>query len=92
MENFTNGRTIGKLLTGTTVVTDYGSKPSTGAFMLRTLSRFMPFEAFSFFSANGKWHDTWTDTVVVKKKAFENDLQTLQNEIDIENLGKNDIV
>jgi uncharacterized RDD family membrane protein YckC len=33
----------------------------------RTLSRFAPFEAFSFLGDEDGWHDRWTDTTVVKE-------------------------
>jgi len=89
MEKFVQGRTVGKLVTGTKVVTDAGDEPSTGDLLRRSLSRLIPFEPLSFFSKDGKWHDNWTDTVVVNKKAFENDMQTAQNEIDIEKIGTN---
>ncbi|MCJ7503967.1 MAG: RDD family protein [Acidobacteriia bacterium] len=63
------GRTLGKFITGTKVVTREGEKPSAGTIALRTLSRFVPFEALSGFwisDTKGCWHDDWTDTVVVK--------------------------
>ena len=46
MEN-TAGRTIGKLITGTKVVTQDGDKPTTKQIALRSLSRIVPFEPFS---------------------------------------------
>lgn len=61
----TTGKTIGKFITKTKVVNydDYG-KPSTGTIFKRTLCRFIPFEAFSFFGSGG-WHDTISGTMVV---------------------------
>lgn len=62
------GTTIGKLITGTKVVTRDGKTPSTKTIFLRTLSRLVPFEAFSFLGEDSRgWHDEWTDTWVVKK-------------------------
>lgn len=63
MEGLT-GRTIGKLITGTKVVKDTGEPITIKDALLRTLSRFVPFEAFSGFGV--PWHDSWTHTTVVK--------------------------
>lgn len=61
------GRTIGKWLTGTMAVQTNGAMLSFKKALLRTLCRFIPFEAFS--ALGGKpWHDTITDTVVVNKR------------------------
>jgi uncharacterized RDD family membrane protein YckC len=61
------GFTIGKLITRTRVVDESGRKPRLGQILGRTLSRFVPFEPFSFFndSASG-WHDRWSGTRVVR--------------------------
>lgn len=62
-----SGRTIGKLITGTKVVSEEGRIPSFSAVMKRTLSRFIPFEAFSFLGKDPRgWHDTLSKTYVVK--------------------------
>jgi uncharacterized RDD family membrane protein YckC len=60
------GATPAKLLTETRVVTQDGNKAPAGTIVLRTLSRFIPFEPFSFFGAGG-WHDTITKTEVVRE-------------------------
>lgn len=61
------GRTIGKLITGTKVVSEDGHRPSFSAVLKRTLSRFIPFEAFSFFGKDARgWHDTLSKTYVVR--------------------------
>lgn len=39
---------------------------SFGTTLLRTISRYVPFEAFSCFGERG-WHDTWSKTYVVKR-------------------------
>src|SRR6185436_13626318 len=44
------GATPGKMITKTRVVRLDGGKPSFGQIVGRTLSRFVPFEPFSFFS------------------------------------------
>ncbi|MBW2455472.1 MAG: RDD family protein [Deltaproteobacteria bacterium] len=59
------GRTVGKLLTGTEVVTTDGSPPTFGAVFLRTLVRYVPFEPFSFLGTENGWHDRWSHTRVV---------------------------
>jgi uncharacterized RDD family membrane protein YckC len=62
------GRTLGKLITGTRVVNKFGKTPDTKTILLRTLSRMVPFEAFSFLGSDPRgWHDRWTDTYVVMK-------------------------
>jgi len=63
------GRTLGKLVTGTMVVNEAGGKPSFGQVLGRTLCRFIPFEAFSFFAADARgWHDKIPRTYVVKTR------------------------
>ena len=60
------GRSIGKLITKTKVVDLNGNKPSFGAIFKRTLSRFIPFEAFSYLGSDAVgWHDQISDTRVV---------------------------
>ena len=64
-ETFANGRTIGKLITGTRAVKEDGSPIKFSDAFKRALSRITPFEAFSGF-AERPWHDSWTKTTVVK--------------------------
>ncbi|HEX5049047.1 MAG TPA: RDD family protein [Gammaproteobacteria bacterium] len=60
------GRTLGKLVTGTRVVTEDGEEPTFLQILGRTLARFIPFEAFSFFGREGRgWHDRMSHTRVV---------------------------
>lgn len=62
------GFTFGKLITGTRVVDKHGKIPGTRSIALRSVSRLVPFEAFSFLGTVPRgWHDTWTDTWVVRK-------------------------
>lgn len=61
------GRTPGKFILGTIVVTDEGKQPSLMTIVKRTLCRFIPFEAFSFLGERG-WHDSITDTMVVRTR------------------------
>lgn len=58
------GRTPGKFLLGTVVVTESGDRPTFGQVMGRTAMRCVPFEPFSFFGKLG-WHDSVTKTRVV---------------------------
>ncbi|MBS1510648.1 MAG: RDD family protein [Bacteroidetes bacterium] len=59
--------TAGKCATGTTIVNENGQRPNFGQVMIRTFSRFIPFEAFSFFAAGARgWHDTFSKTYVVE--------------------------
>jgi len=56
------GQTFGKLVTQTHVAY---SDHRLGTIFIRTLCRFIPFEAFSFFGKKG-WHDSISRTEVVK--------------------------
>jgi len=57
-------KTLGKLITRTKVVMIDGSKPDFKHILGRTVSRFIPFEAFSFLGQLG-WHDKLSNTRVV---------------------------
>ena len=57
-------RTPGKLVFGTVVVTETGTKPSIKQVVGRTLCRFIPFEALSCLGGRG-WHDSIPKTHVV---------------------------
>lgn len=68
------GRSFGKLVTGTKVVTLSGAPLTIRSAMLRSLIRMVPFETLSFFGSFGNgvglgWHDKWTDTRVVDLRA-----------------------
>jgi uncharacterized RDD family membrane protein YckC len=66
LEGATKGLTLGKLVTGTIVVKEDGSPITFKEAFLRSLCRLVPFEPFSAF---GKpWHDSWTNTLVVKRR------------------------
>lgn len=71
MEHYT-GRTIGKYITGTKVISIDGAKPDTTQILYRTLSRVVPFDGLSFAFAENGWHDNWSDTRVVKIKDYHN--------------------
>jgi uncharacterized RDD family membrane protein YckC len=64
-----SGRTIGKLITGTRVVDKNGKTPGIKTILLRSLTRIVPFNAFSFLGTVPRgWHDRWTDTYVIEVK------------------------
>lgn len=64
------GRTIGKFITGTKVVLIDGNDPEFNAYLIRSVSRLVPFEQFSFFGEIG-WHDAWSKTRVVNVREFQ---------------------
>ena len=66
MEKSTNGRTIGKFLTGTRAIRGDGKELTMKDAALRTLCRFVPFEPLSGFGT--PWHDSWTKTTVVNAR------------------------
>ncbi len=60
------GRTIAKYITKTKVVDSNGETPDLGTIFIRTLCRFIPFEAFSFLGSDASgWHDKLSKTKVV---------------------------
>jgi uncharacterized RDD family membrane protein YckC len=63
------GTTVGKLMTKTVVVDEYGEKPTANAILIRSLCRLIPFEVFSFFGTPCVgWHDSLSKTYVVNKE------------------------
>lgn len=66
-EVISGGRSLGKLITGTKVVTSDGYKPEFSVLITRNLSRAVPFDNLSFLGGGTGWHDKWSDTTVVKK-------------------------
>ena len=62
-----SGRTIGKFITRTKVVTETGEEPEFSHILKRTFCRFIPFESFSFLdSKRTGWHDRFSNTQVVE--------------------------
>lgn len=86
-EYFSNGRSLGKLVTGTRAVSIDGEDASTSQIFYRTLCRLIPFNAFSFLGENG-WHDTLSDTRVIDIKKYLADRQIKE---EIENIGAKEI-
>lgn len=66
MEGLTQGRTIGKLITGTVAIRLDGQPLTWKDVFGRSYARVVPFEAWSGFSV--PWHDKWTETTVVNKR------------------------
>jgi uncharacterized RDD family membrane protein YckC len=67
---FLFGASPGKAICGYTVINEHAAKPSFGHIALRSIIRFIPFEAFSCFGERA-WHDKWSKTYVVKRKERE---------------------
>ena len=71
----TTGRTLGKLITGTLVVSADGGNPTLNQVLGRSLCRFIPFEPLSFFGGKSShypvgWHDRIPGTRVVVAESF----------------------
>jgi uncharacterized RDD family membrane protein YckC len=74
------GRTFGKLVTGTKVVSVDGMELSVSQSLVRTAARFIIFEPFTFLGRSSSgWHDKWSNTIVVKKD-FEKSQDNLLDE------------
>jgi len=70
-------RTIGKFITGTVVVNEFGEKPSHENILIRSLCRLIPFNPLSVLMFGGRgWHDSISKTYVVDKKALEEEKRT----------------
>ena len=86
IEYLTKGRSIGKFITKTKVVSIDGTAPTQNDFLIRNISRLVPFEAVSFLIGDDGWHDSWSNTRVVNWEKYNID-NTLNKELD--ELGKN---
>jgi uncharacterized RDD family membrane protein YckC len=76
-------RTIAQLITKTVVVNRDGTKPEIKMLVIRSLCRFIPFEPFSFLGTNPRgWHDTFSDTYVVKKKKLAKNVRVFNDQED----------
>lgn len=70
IEALFNGKTLGKLLTGTRAVNLDGSSISVSTAFKRGFSRALPFCGFSALgSPCNPWQDSWTDTMVIDEKS-----------------------
>jgi uncharacterized RDD family membrane protein YckC len=61
------GYTLGKLITGSRAIREDGKELTFKNALLRSLSRMVPFEPFSALGGT-PWHDSWTNTRVVKSR------------------------
>jgi uncharacterized RDD family membrane protein YckC len=64
LEKLLRGKTVGKFITGTKAIRTDGDELTFKDALLRSLCRVVPFEVFSGFGV--LWHDSWTNTMVVK--------------------------
>ena len=68
-EAMSNGRSIGKLITGTRAVNPDGSDITFQKAFIRNIIRAIPFNAFSALgNPCAPWHDIWSDTIVIEEK------------------------
>jgi uncharacterized RDD family membrane protein YckC len=71
VEGIFKGRSLGKLITGTRAVNEDGTRIGVKQALLRSLSRLVPFEAFSALgNPSFPWHDSWTHTMVVNERSI----------------------
>ena len=62
-------QTPGKMVTNSVVTNSDGSAPSVKTVILRTATRYIPFEGLSCFGTPSYgWHDKWTKTYVIRKE------------------------
>jgi uncharacterized RDD family membrane protein YckC len=79
-------RTIAQLITKTIVVNKKGIKPDIKMLVIRSLCRFIPFEPFSFLGTNTRgWHDTLSETYVVKKKKLAKNVKLFDDQEEFAN-------
>lgn len=60
--------TLGKFVTKTIVITTDGRKPNLRTILIRTLCRFIPYEAYSFINKDIGLHDKYSKTIVIIDK------------------------
>jgi uncharacterized RDD family membrane protein YckC len=64
-------RTVGKFITKTIVVNKQGTKPTTKEIVIRSLCRKIPLDGFSFLFTRIGWHDSISNTRVIKVADME---------------------
>ncbi len=68
IETYTNGKSIGKFITNTRVLTLEDETPDFNMILKRSLCRYIPFDALSFIGADSNgWHDSISKTKVIKE-------------------------
>ena len=62
------GKSVGKYITKTKVVDQKGEKPEFGTILIRSLCRYIPFDALSFLGSDASgWHDSISKTKVIEE-------------------------
>jgi len=61
-------KTIGKFITKTKVVTKLNEKPELKDIIVRTICRLIPFDRISFLFMKNGFHDSLSNTIVIKDK------------------------
>ncbi|NMH27831.1 RDD family protein [Flavobacterium silvaticum] len=59
-------KTLGKLITGSKVITIEGNRPGFNDIFIRTLCRFIPFDNVSFLFTKNGFHDKFSKTTVIR--------------------------
>lgn len=74
------GKTVGKIITKTRVVTLNGERPTFNQIFGRSFARVIPFEPLSYLgdSPNG-WHDRLSETIVIDEQ--KSDLSKIEDEL-----------
>lgn len=70
LEGITKGRSLGKWITRTKAVNLNGQPITFRQAFFRSLSRMVPFEILSIFFSGAPWHDSWTNTQVIKVQRY----------------------
>ena len=65
-------RTVGKFITKTVVVDEFGRKPTINAILMRSICRAIPFEFLTFIGMPSRgWHDQFSNTYVVQQELLD---------------------
>jgi uncharacterized RDD family membrane protein YckC len=59
------GITVGKIVTKSKVINCFGEKPHFFSIFMRTLCRYIPFDAFTYLTEGEGWHGAFTGTYVI---------------------------
>lgn len=82
-----SSRTIGKYITQTIVVDEFGEKPTVKAILIRTLCRLIPLDALTYLGRPEKgWHDSISKTYVVRKQLLDS---RKENYNSLDEIGQN---
>jgi len=66
-EYYLSGKTFGKYLTRTVVVTPGGQPPNLNQILIRSALRFIPLEGFYLLLKPQSLHDQWSGTMVIEE-------------------------